>query len=170
MSYMQSITVSIQLLDMSERRNSSKCRNKHRRVDWLLDGGGGRAERQASNPIERGLLWLDPSLGFGLRQTVFVSAFLPCVLLLWPLFSDVVTRLSHGKLPDIALFAVTFLIIATLFWLPYEFLIRHLQHRQVLRTTPHLCDACGYDLTGNASGVCPECGRRMDRDGEAAND
>jgi hypothetical protein len=23
-----------------------------------------------------------------------------------------------------------------------------------------LCAACGYDLYGNASGVCPECGRR----------
>ena len=21
------------------------------------------------------------------------------------------------------------------------------------------CEHCGYDLTGNASGVCPECGR-----------
>ena len=26
----------------------------------------------------------------------------------------------------------------------------------------HLCPACGYDLTGNASGVCPECGRERD--------
>ena len=23
------------------------------------------------------------------------------------------------------------------------------------------CPACGYDLTGNASGMCPECGRPM---------
>jgi len=29
----------------------------------------------------------------------------------------------------------------------------------VLRiTTPNLCKGCGYDLTGNVSGVCPECG------------
>ncbi len=25
--------------------------------------------------------------------------------------------------------------------------------------TPGLCFKCGYDLTGNVSGVCPECGR-----------
>jgi hypothetical protein len=25
------------------------------------------------------------------------------------------------------------------------------------------CDACGYDLTGNVSGVCPECGRATPR-------
>ena len=27
------------------------------------------------------------------------------------------------------------------------------------RITCGLCPACGYDLTGNVSGVCPECGR-----------
>ena len=24
-----------------------------------------------------------------------------------------------------------------------------------------MCLKCGYDLTGNASGVCPECGKRI---------
>jgi hypothetical protein len=28
------------------------------------------------------------------------------------------------------------------------------------RIPPHCCQGCGYDLTGNVSGVCPECGRR----------
>lgn len=23
------------------------------------------------------------------------------------------------------------------------------------------CQACGYDLTGNTSGVCPECGKKL---------
>lgn len=26
------------------------------------------------------------------------------------------------------------------------------------RVSMHLCDNCGYDLTGNVSGICPECG------------
>ncbi len=26
------------------------------------------------------------------------------------------------------------------------------------RPPPHCCQKCGYDLTGNTSGVCPECG------------
>jgi hypothetical protein len=26
------------------------------------------------------------------------------------------------------------------------------------RLRPGLCRSCGYDLTGNVSGVCPECG------------
>jgi uncharacterized paraquat-inducible protein A len=32
------------------------------------------------------------------------------------------------------------------------------QYRGVLRQDRGLCAACGYDLTGNTSGVCPECG------------
>jgi predicted amidophosphoribosyltransferase len=27
------------------------------------------------------------------------------------------------------------------------------------RTRPGLCRFCGYNLTGNVSGVCPECGK-----------
>ena len=27
---------------------------------------------------------------------------------------------------------------------------------------PNACPACGYDLTGNESGVCPECGVGLD--------
>ena len=27
---------------------------------------------------------------------------------------------------------------------------------------PMLCTGCGYDLTGNISGVCPECGCPVD--------
>lgn len=26
----------------------------------------------------------------------------------------------------------------------------------------HRCRSCGYDLTGNESGVCPECGQRVE--------
>jgi len=31
-------------------------------------------------------------------------------------------------------------------------------HRQRLRSSAHHCLTCNYDLTGNISGVCPECG------------
>lgn len=30
------------------------------------------------------------------------------------------------------------------------------------RYCPGRCDRCGYDLTGNVSGVCPECGKPVD--------
>jgi hypothetical protein len=36
------------------------------------------------------------------------------------------------------------------------------ESRRRRRAVRGRCDACGYDLTGNASGVCPECGRESD--------
>ena len=53
---------------------------------------------------------------------------------------------------------VTVAIIGLGLWLFIGWPIRHARAR-LRRLLPHLCDACGYDLTGNASGVCPECGR-----------
>ena len=29
------------------------------------------------------------------------------------------------------------------------------------RERPPVCEKCGYDLTGNTSGVCPECGTKV---------
>ena len=40
-------------------------------------------------------------------------------------------------------------------WLRQQ-LDRHVGRR---RMALGLCIACGYDLTGNVSGVCPECGK-----------
>lgn len=45
------------------------------------------------------------------------------------------------------------------------FLIRRRIHGRILLKLPHACPGCGYDLTANASGVCPECGREIARDG-----
>ena len=35
-----------------------------------------------------------------------------------------------------------------------------LWHRDRRRVRPGCCLRCGYDLTGNLSGVCPECGEK----------
>jgi hypothetical protein len=35
--------------------------------------------------------------------------------------------------------------------------------RRDLRVLPGHCGQCGYNLTGNASGVCPECGEATHR-------
>lgn len=35
------------------------------------------------------------------------------------------------------------------------------------RRSPESCQKCGYDLTGNVSGVCPECGSEKRRSGSA---
>jgi predicted RNA-binding Zn-ribbon protein involved in translation (DUF1610 family) len=34
-------------------------------------------------------------------------------------------------------------------------------HKKEIWTRPGECINCGYNLTGNTSGVCPECGRRL---------
>ena len=33
---------------------------------------------------------------------------------------------------------------------------------------PNTCPSCGYDLTGNESGVCPECGVGAETSSESA--
>ncbi|RJP32468.1 MAG: hypothetical protein C4547_13800 [Phycisphaerales bacterium] len=35
---------------------------------------------------------------------------------------------------------------------------------QSRRRPPNECGHCGYDLTGNVSGRCPECGRAVERE------
>jgi hypothetical protein len=36
------------------------------------------------------------------------------------------------------------------------------------RTPKGHCQKCGYNLTGNVSGVCPECGTEFEREGKRA--
>ena len=43
-------------------------------------------------------------------------------------------------------------------WIALPFVSRRLKRRR--RRKRGLCVKCGYDLTGNESGVCPECGNR----------
>ena len=43
--------------------------------------------------------------------------------------------------------------------LPIAWLAHHLRQRR--RRRPGLCAKCSYDLTGNVSGVCPECGSKV---------
>jgi hypothetical protein len=35
------------------------------------------------------------------------------------------------------------------------------KRRRIARLAAGLCEHCGYDLTGNVSGVCPECGKSI---------
>ena len=42
------------------------------------------------------------------------------------------------------------------------FLASRPQRRRDLRRELQLCQKCDYDLTGNVSGVCPECGTKIE--------
>jgi hypothetical protein len=55
-------------------------------------------------------------------------------------------------LPDPWVFPVDFAILPTIWLINWGF-------RRVRRPVqPGVCRKCGYNLTGNVSGVCPECG------------
>ncbi len=45
---------------------------------------------------------------------------------------------------------------------PAIFFIRNYRRRRVCRDALKPCDKCGYDLRGNESGVCPECGEAVE--------
>jgi hypothetical protein len=58
----------------------------------------------------------------------------------------------------LAVLAAIFLLLPT-FWLS-TFAYSRLQRRH--RLLHQLCASCGYDLTWNTSGVCPECGTAVE--------
>lgn len=66
-------------------------------------------------------------------------------------------------LPPVILWGVTlphwFAFIATTI-LPACWLARRRRVIERWRSTHGRCSSCGYDLTGNVSGICPECGVR----------
>ena len=45
---------------------------------------------------------------------------------------------------------------------PARAVTRYIRQRRRGLDAPRLCRTCSYDLTGNVSGVCPECGTRIE--------
>ena len=56
-------------------------------------------------------------------------------------------------------FPMWLLMLPAALLVPVAWLISSL--RRALRSKAGLCRPCGYDLTGNTSGVCPECGANV---------
>jgi len=52
------------------------------------------------------------------------------------------------------------IVVLTTLIIPIFYLRRRWQLRPIV---PGHCRGCGYNLTGNTSGVCPECGRAFER-------
>ena len=66
---------------------------------------------------------------------------------------------GNGKLityPYASLIVPYWSLVAATAALPAARLALRIRRRR--RTAPGHCPACGYNLTGNTSGVCPECG------------
>jgi hypothetical protein len=60
--------------------------------------------------------------------------------------------------------AMTWTVVLPL-WIPFlivAFPTAYFWWRDRRRIPPGHCQNCGYDLTGNVSGICPECGERVE--------
>ena len=82
---------------------------------------------------------------------VFLLSFVP-----WITGKD----LASSALRMALLLSIGFLYIALLTWLSRRSIQRSLWRKLAARGIP-CCMHCGYDLTGNESGVCPECGKAL---------
>jgi hypothetical protein len=74
---------------------------------------------------------------------------------------EVVIRTSHGALWKFNYALVRYAgVVFFSCWL-LSLIAAHLSEQgKERRNSCGLCRHCGYDLTGNTSGVCPECGTR----------
>ena len=100
--------------------------------------------------LERGVVAVgrDPTARSGL---LIHNISPPDILWSWPIWAD--RSVPYGF---VALWIPFFIVLipTVLLWL---------RDRQIL---PGYCEHCGYDLTGNVSGRCPECGKSIE--GETA--
>jgi len=72
-----------------------------------------------------------------------------------------------GNRPFIAIAAPHWFVAAALALLTVPWIKSKLAHRQRMRRAgQRQCISCGYDLTGNTSGVCPECGTPLPDESE----
>lgn len=111
--------------------------------------------------------WASPAIGLmialllAVRKRVrgsclVVAAYYVCLVMLWD--SPIPCILVVGG-PVVALIAV------------YLAILTGASERCASAGAHSYCSNCGYDLTGNVSGVCPECGRvlKVPNEREARN-
>jgi len=75
-------------------------------------------------------------------------------------------RAPDRAMPTVRMSGVRFqilVVVAVLIAYPIVAVVagRRMRRRRRIRAWRGLCETCGYDLTGNTSGVCPECGESM---------
>jgi hypothetical protein len=81
--------------------------------------------------------------------------YLGCSIKLFSILSSIT---SSAALPGYVYWLLSLPLIGSTvcFWLGYKLIRRERDQRR--RRILNLCPTCSYNLTGNVSGVCPECG------------
>lgn len=103
------------------------------------------------------------TLGYSLAVSALVFVFLFAIL--FGLFASIVRWTMTGRQLSFELLMSTCVgAAAVLAYIPARLLFGHLRSATISDETWR-CRRCGYNLTGNVSGVCPECGTRIDGDG-----
>lgn len=100
--------------------------------------------------------WLVGSWGAGLRGRRLAGWIVSGTLMNAAFDAAIVLGLIHGALPMLAITAV----IAMCIWMLH--VVGRRASLKLRFTRKPVCLCCGYDLTGNLSGRCPECGREVD--------
>lgn len=94
---------------------------------------------------------------------LFVAMFFLLDTLSWKILeADLISYISAGYgLPKNSVLAVVLTSIVILSYLLSRLLHARIVYRRVLDDAPK-CEGCGYNLTGNRSGRCPECGELVE--------
>src|SRR5262245_43080695 len=100
--------------------------------------------------------WLVGHWGAGLRGRRLLGWIISGTLINAAFDAAVVIGLLEGALPQVGVVALVGLFIAAL-----DVIGRRDSLKARFRHMTN-CAGCGYDLTGNLSGRCPECGREID--------
>lgn len=121
---------------------------------------GNKAEaRRALRAVRLQHWWV---YGLGIISVVVLGR----IVLHWLRSTNWISALIHQGIPRwvLCLVAVVFGLMLygvnlIIVWLFRHRMRRHLHRQLRVRGVP-VCEVCGYDMRGNTSGLCPECGVR----------
>ena len=108
--------------------------------------------------------------GWKWSRNFYTPAQWPSQLPLWISIKSDTTGPARGVDGAIGWYTIWRVVVPL--WIPFAVVLvptAFLWWRDRRRIPLGHCQHCGYDLTGNVSGRCPECGRAIGTDGEARN-
>ena len=135
---------------------------RYRRLKWLtlVLAGMFVAVFLISIGYDFGLAWNSGMVGW-VRGRIFVAMESherpPPSALFWRANSEIRWKLSISQGNQVTLVQIPF-------WIPLMVALAAAWffHRKARAIMPGRCRSCSYDLTGNTSGVCPECGIKFE--------